>query len=399
MLLAAIQPAYSQVAAMLHSLYEDRRWPELRAAVKNTKGNALYKGALSVVFNEDSKRSEQLLRAVISSSPGSQDAYEAYEWLCHVYLREGQYRQMMAIMDDRWSKFPDKEVRQQERAALSAFRGLPNQVVVKAKPAVLPHEDGSIFIPLSVNGTPAEYFFDTGAGISAISESEAKRLGLPIGDKVGTMGTTTVAAAFRTTVARDVVIGGIQYRNVSFAVFPDDQEPWSQLRSGRKGIIGIQLILRFGTLRWIRDGDLEISGKSGPPNVAESNLRFEDDHLVLEATVKQQKLAATLDTGATNTDLFEGFAKQFAPTIAGLGKSESIELKGIGGGEILDAINLPDLMFRIGGRDAVLTPARVLPTKRWHRCCAANIGMDLLKQAFAFKIDFGAMKLELEGLR
>ena len=74
-----------------------------------------------------------------------------------------------------------------------------------------------------------------------------------------------------------------------------------------------------------------------------------------------------------------------------------MELKGIGGTETLDAINLPELKFKIGSRDTVLSPARVLAGKGWHRCCVANIGIDLLKQADAFRIDFGAMKLELEG--
>src|SRR5437899_11150233 len=92
---------------------------------------------------------------------------------------------------------------------------------------------------------------------------------------------------------------------------------------------------------------LEITGKSGRLNLQKSNLRFEDDHLVLEATVQGQKLLATLDTGAVNTDLFEGFAKQFVAMINGSAKKESMELKGIGGTETLDAINLPELKFKI----------------------------------------------------
>ena len=78
---------------------------------------------------------------------------------------------------------------------------------MKAQPSVLPHESGSIFIPLSVNGEAAEYFFDTGAWVSSVSESEARRLGLRIGETSGTMGTTTSEVAFRTAVAKKLLAG------------------------------------------------------------------------------------------------------------------------------------------------------------------------------------------------
>ena len=400
-LLMAFRPACSQppAAADLQSLYKAGKWAELRAAVSNTKGNALsalYSGATAVVFNEDAARSEKALRSVINAAPHSDAAYEAYEWLSHAFLRTGQYRRLMAVMEERWAGFPDKRDRAAEQAALAGFRGLPDQVTVKTRPSVLPHEKDSIFIPLTVNGTSAEFFFDTGAGLSALSESEARRLGLHISETSGTMGTTTSKSAFHTAVAKDVVVGGLHLRNVSFTVFPDNQEPWSHLQPGRQGIIGIPVILAFGTLRWVRNGAMEIGGKPGRLNAQEANLRFEGDHLALAVTVEGLSITGSLDTGAIDTDLFEGFARQFAPMLNTAGKKETMELKGIGGTETLEAIRLPDLKFTIAGRDTVLSPARVMPGKSWFRCCVANIGMDLLTQADAFKIDFRAMKLELE---
>ncbi len=46
---------------------------------------------------------------------------------------------------------------------MAGFRGLPNQILEITGPSALSHESGSIFIPLSINGSSATYFFDTGA--------------------------------------------------------------------------------------------------------------------------------------------------------------------------------------------------------------------------------------------
>jgi hypothetical protein len=170
-------------SAGLKSLYDARKWIELHHALENVKGHDLYRGVVAVVFNEDQRRAEKLLLSVIKAAPQSDESYRAYEWLSHLYLRDGQYRRLQAIMDKRWAAFPEKSERQHEQAELAGFRGLPDQIVKKARPSVLQHENGSVFVPLSVNGSSATYFFDTGAWVSCMSESEAKRLGLSIRER------------------------------------------------------------------------------------------------------------------------------------------------------------------------------------------------------------------------
>jgi hypothetical protein len=228
-------------------------------------------------------------------------------------------------------------------------------VLEKFHSSVLPHERQGIFIPLAVNG-------NTGAGVSCVSESEAKRLGLAINETAASMGTTTSSVTLRTAVAKDVNIGGLHFKNVSFAVL-EDKEPFSFLEPVKRGIIGLPLILGFRTLRWYADGPLEIGGKSRSLDVHKSNIHFEDDQFVIETTVQQQRLLGTLDTGAETTDVFAAFAEQFASLLKQTGKRDSIDLKGIGGTETLDAIAIPDLMLNIGGREAALSPARVLVHK------------------------------------
>ena len=78
------------------------------------------------------------------------------------------------------------------------------------------------------------------------------------------------------------------------------------------------------------------------------------------------------------------------------GKKDTTEVRGVGHAESFDSITMPELKLNVGHLDVVLRPAHVLLKQIGAKCCVGNFGMDLLKQGRAFKIDFGAMRLDLE---
>ncbi len=376
-------------------MYHAHQWAELREGVRSQKSPVVYRGIVAAVYGDD-RRAERILQGVIRTGPESEDAYEAYEWLTHIYFRTGQYSRMIANMEARWAAFPKKSEMPTERHVMAGFRGLPDQTASKFRRGTLPHEAGEIFIPISINKIPSTYFFDTGAWVNCISESEAVRLGLAIHEAGGTLSQGAGAQiGFRTAVAPELTVGGIHFRNVSFAVFPDNQEPWSLLPAGRRGLIGIPIILGLRTLHWSRDGALEIGAKGGALRDDRTNLFFDDDHLAVAGNLGSGKILATLDTGAEGTDLYEAFSKTFAALTDG-GKKDTTEVRGVGHAENFDSITLPELKFQLGGSDVVLRPAHVLLKQMGARCCVGNFGMDLFKQGKAFRLDFGAMRFELE---
>ena len=283
--------------ADLESLYRKQRWAELHDGLANSKGNDLYRGAVAVVFHENSRRAETFLRSTIRTLPTSEDAYQAYEWLSHKFLYEGRYHSFVAVMEARRAAFPGKAEQKQERAVAASFRELPDQVTESVRPSTVPHEQKSIFIPLSVNHSAANYFFDTGAWISCMSESEAKRVGLRFTGAAGSTDTMTGKAGYRTAVADELVVGGVRVKRVSFAVFPDDREPWSLLPQGRRGLLGIPVILAFRTLRWELGGSLQIGEKPSALDVRKANLIFDNDHLAVAVSIQGRKVLAAVDTG------------------------------------------------------------------------------------------------------
>ena len=201
--------------------------------------------------------------------------------------------------------------------------------------------------------------------------------------------------SFRTAVARSVIIGNTRFKNVSFAVFPDAQEPWADLPPGRRGIIGIPLLVGIQTLHWENDGAVDFAEQSQPFNIRKANLTFDDDHLVVAATIEGQKVSATVDTGATRTDLYKPFADRFDGLLKRYGKRDSTEVHGVGHSELFESVTLPKISIRIGNAGVVLSPAHVLLKSIGAKCCIGNFGLDLFRQAQALDIDFGAMTLQL----
>ena len=379
--------------ADLESLYGKQRWAELHDGLANSRGSDLYRGAVAVVFHENSRRAEKLLRSTIRTLPASDDAYQAYEWLSHKFLYEGRYHSFVAVMEARWAAFPGKAEQKQERAAVAGFRGLPDQVTESVRPSTVPHEQKSIFIPLSVNHSAATYFFDTGAWISCISESEAKRVGLRFTGVAGLADTMTSKAGYRTAVADELVVGGVSVKHVSFAVFPDNGEPWSLLPVGRRGLLGIPIILAFQTLRWEPAGSMRIGEKPSALDVRKANLIFDDDHLAVAVSIQGRKALAAVDTGAETSDFYRELAVQF-PSVVETGEKGSTEIRGVGGAEAYESVTLPELTLDVGGRQTIVRPAHVL-MNRGVRSYVGNLGMDVFHQGAAFRLDFRAMTLHM----
>ena len=392
---AALLFAQRSTSPSLKTLYDLGEWAELGNSLQHTEGNELYRGAVGITFHQDSRQAESSLRSVIKAAPKSQEAYESYEWLSHLFLYSGQYNRLVATMEARWSAFPDKPEQNQERAAIAGFRGLPDQVTLSVSPSTLRHEDHSVFIPLTVNGTAATFFFDTGSWPNVMSESEAKRLRLRMTERSGSMGTMTNRTSFRTGVADQLVVGGVRLRNVSFTVLPDDREPWSLLPLGRRGLIGIPVILAFRTLRWGQDETIRVGEKPAPLNLHNANLILDNDHLAINIRIAGRTTRGALDTGAVSTDLFRELAVQF-PSFLEVGKKGTTEVRGVGGAESYESVTLPELPIEIGGIHTLLRSANVL-MGRSVRSYVGNFGMDVLQQGRAFKLDFTAMRLELEA--
>jgi predicted aspartyl protease len=386
--------------ADLNSLYEGHHWFRLRDAIANSKAPELYQGAIAAAFDQRDEAVTHLQRA-ITSAPQSPEAAEARELLLHLYMRASQYSKAVLTMKEQIAARVGKPATDGDRASIALLSQLPDMAVGARGKSTLHYEmrGANLSIPVSINDKPANFLLDTDANLSAISESEANRLGMSILDGavklVGVTGDATGGA--RMAVAKDFVVGNFHLKNVAFFVVRDDQEPFVDFPAGKRGIIGIPVILALETLRWRRDGTIDIGFPSGARSLARANICFDNEDPVTQIEFAQRKLEFVLDTGAEDSELWPPFAKVFASLLSQSGQKDSKTLVGFEGNQDVDAVTLPEVRFNLGGFNDVFRSAPVLtkPTVALSNWYYGRAGMDLLNQAQSATIDFHAMTLTL----
>ena len=380
----------AQQADDLDRLFHARQWFELRSAVTD-RSPSLMRAAVATAFN-DPETAERLLRDVIRSAPASNAADEAYGMLSQIYLRAGQYRRWLTSYRQWVAAIPDSARARAEKEDETKFAGRPDQINGRPRRAVLRHDSGDFTIPVSVNGKADDFLFDTGAWKSAMTARKAARLGLKIDAtrRVFT-GSSGQSAGFRTAIATEVNIGGIRFRNVSFAVIGGT----GPIADADIGIVGMPILLALGVIRWSPDGAVEI-GSPAPRVRADGNLVFDRNRLLLRMRVFGRDVLTTLDTGANTTDLNANFATTFPQAVQGA-KKGTTDITGVGGTQTFDSLEIPEVIFGIGPAEVLLRPANITLQRIGligGECCVGNAGQDLLKQA-GFTIDFSAMTLQL----
>ena len=387
----------------LESLYKSHEWFELRDAVRTGKAPAFYRGAVACAFGNLQEAREQF-KSVIKAAPKSEKAYQSCNMLVYVYFRTGQYRHALKEIDQMLTIRPDNPSDQAGRKLYTALGQSPEQSVTRRRVSRLPYEVkiGNPFIPLSVNGNVVKYMLDTGANISVMSESEAKRVGLtfhqvPVGaSKIQGSSGAQSQSSYRIAVAEQVVVGQFRLSDVAFLVLPDDQEPWTDLRPGERGALGISVLQAFRTVRFSNDGIFEI-GFPSKPQVQQSNLCFQDAYPIVEAELFTRRLRLALDTGAAETHLTVRFAKEFEGLLND-GKKSTRDVLGVDGSRRIEAVTLQELRFQVGGFNTLLRPAQVLlsTTNPDIDDFYGLLGWDLLSQARSITLDFESMTLALE---
>ena len=387
--------------AELKSLYEAHQWFKLRDAVQAKRASAFYRGVVASAFN-DVKQAEKNLKSFIKSAPQSEQVSDARALLIYIYMRAGRYRQALSEVESALAVKPDDAGLKNARALFGALSQYPEQSVVEHRFSRIRYsmKGGNMFIPVEVNRKSANYIVDTGANFSLISEAEAKRLKLTIHESGGSkMGDSAGASVdVRIAVADQLTVGSIRLRHVSFFVVRDDQQPFIDLPSGERGVLGLPVLLAFQTLRWKQEGTFEVGFAPGSRKGPKSNICFEGANLIIEGEFRQSKINVFLDTGATRTRALPLFAEEFASFINEFGRKGSDRVTGVGSSVEVDVVTLPELALRIGGFDAVLRPAQVLlkdttsDSRWWH----VWSGLDLLNQARVVTLDLKSMTLALE---
>jgi len=339
---------------------------------------------------------EKLLRQIIRRAPRSPEAAEAHKLLSRIYIRTGRYKRATDNLDEWRRNFPDSADAQAERKDVDQLRGLPDQINGPRRTAVLKH-DGDLAIPLSVNGKECTFLLDTGAGVSLITQQAAERLGLEFHGAGGVIGDSSGKGfAAKTAVAKELTLGNMRLKNVSFFVVPD-QEPFTSAPVEHRGILGVPIQFAVGTWQWSKSGTIRVGEKIAPGG-SQLNLVFYRNKTLVSAEIAGRSVFFTLDSGAIDTDLNSNFVESFGDVVASAQKTTR-DITGVGGTSTFEALILPELKLSVADYPLTLRPAAVTVQRLGAiggPCCVGNFGDDLLLQGEGFSLDLDNMSLRFK---
>jgi predicted aspartyl protease len=258
---------------------------------------------------------------------------------------------------------------------------------------------GDMDVPLKVGARTEWWIFDTGANISTIATSTAKRLGLAVskGHAQTKAGATGAEVSLSTALIPEVTFGRAVIRNMVVLVI-DDKELGIDL--GPRGSYQITGILGYPVLAamqsfTVNGNEMQI-GSSPVPPARTARLYVDELTLLIAGRVSAKNLIFQFDTGNAGADLTARFLKQFPERFASL-KSEQARFGGAGGSSATAVYRLPELQLDFGSVSVRLPNLSLFNGNRGELLdkLYGNLGQGLLQRFENYTVDFARMQLRL----
>ena len=193
----------------------------------------------------------------------------------------------------------------------------PPQTIDIAAPIDLrTHSDplGSITADLTVHGITVPWILDTGANVSAVSETFAHQLGLTLSTGVAhTQGATGAENPFHVAILDTLPIGSATLHNVVLLVLPDAN---LILQTGKKkyaipAILGYPVFQALGTIRFTHDHHFQ-AGPTLPLTGDSSPIYMEKLNVLFSCRTHDHPRPFLFDSGANATTFFVPYYREFA---------------------------------------------------------------------------------------
>ncbi|QNK01021.1 retropepsin-like aspartic protease family protein [Dyella telluris] len=354
----------------------------------------------------DAAQAHRLVVSYLASGPHSPaDRAVAWPIVADASFADGNYPQAAdaarhweralieqnASADDRASALQMAVIAEQLAAA-------PRQHVDAYAPKVVTVTRDKVGLPRAnavINGKLQEAVLDTGANLSTVSLSTARRLGLRMLDGSASVGSASrQAVTSRIGIADHFAFAGLSLSHVAFLVLDDEQ-----LKMPVPGGYQIDAILGFPVLRQLQrleftaDGSLRPS-RSDASASADGNLRMAGSDLYVNVMLDDMPVAMQLDSGGARSALSSRFASEHPSLVRGL-KTKKEHVAGAGGSHINDSATWADVRVRIGDQQTVLPAISVTLSNAGSGKDTNLLGGDILQAFDHWTIDFQRMQFEV----
>jgi predicted aspartyl protease len=279
----------------------------------------------------------------------------------------------------------------------STFANVQPQIMHKQNDVTLNayrNKFNHLMTPVKMDTTNEDFIFDTGANLSTISESQAKKMKLKIfGQSVDIGSSTQKEIQSKLAVADSLYVGDILFENVLFIVMPDDQLTFPQINYEIKGIIGFPVIHQLGEVHLKKDGNIFIPKTTSKKT--EKNMFFEGLNPVVKVTSESDTLLFTFDTGAGHTELSFKYFNKHKTDVEKKGEMQTNERGGAGGQVAVKEYILSNFPLQIGKNKTSLDKIPVtLEEYGFNKYFDGNLGQDVFLKFNTLIINFENMYID-----
>ena len=392
----------------LKELYEGKRYFELRDALKRYRRSQsvellFYRAVVSNKFNRLNSSIDYMQNYItLAERAGDRSLLkEGYEILANSYMKTYQYGKAADAYNVLLTKFraelDEPEDYENSFRLRNALRLVPPQAITfRGASRVRSFKDKADLtnIALEINGHPISLAIDTGANLSSITSTNARKLGLKIIDaSINVGGITGAKTKASLGVAEQLRVGNVTVHNVVFLVFEDPALYISPISFQLDGLIGFPVIEAFREITFTRGGEIYIPATSGRGR--EQNMCIDDLNPIIEGRFGGRKLSFLLDTGANKSDLYPLFFKAYEKKIKAQYPLTSARRAGIGSTNEVPAYKAENLVLTFSGKKAVFPEIKILTdyTNDDSHYFYGNLGQDLVSQFEQMTLNFNSMSI------
>jgi len=412
-------PTVPVTAAYLQTLLDKANYIEFadqlpRATGLKREQQLYFKGTLAYREGHFGEVVDPLVAAVETenSSLTATQVESAFEILGQASAKTFLYSSSAKMYDDIDKLYGTRmgqsveEIREKRHIA-ALLKGVPAQTVRVAGDFSIRQTGGEF--PVMVNGKNVAAQLDTGASVSLLSESVAKRWGVTFLDGSATLhGYGGGGFTARPALIPVLEVGKAELHNVVVFVTADQNLYIAEIKRQTHALLGYPVTSALGRLTFARDGTLTVTAHASPADRTTGAPMWIGDGSLLVAlgtvpVIEGNKLDGgtkerlfELDTGSGSTYLTDHYLAENRSRFSG--EPESVaRLAGAGGVHEIPAYRAHKLPLFFGSTPVLCTGQHVLtqPQGGEAESYYGVVGQDVLQLFSSYTLDFRTMRFSV----
>ncbi len=412
-LVACTSKSNPETERMLLQVLEQKDFFRLETLLKNkraelSQGTALYIEAhLQNAFNRTEQSLQTLDVLFNHHAPSLNDTLccAAFQVKYDNLYKQGRYSEAAEALKTAMDSYAHTlssvglSNLQEMYKAVEPLKAIPPQKMNITADVTIPirrNQFNHVMMPVRGNGTSEDFVFDSGAMLSTISESCARRLGIRVMDAVLNVGNSTGSTVqSKVGVADSLRIGDLLVENIAFLVLPDVMLSFPQVGYVIHGIIGFPVMYQMKEVTICKDKSMTVAARPAKRN--SHNLFLDGLSPFVRCEAAGDTVFFHMDMGANTTEFSEKYFATHKDDITKNARLKKVKRGGAGGIVEEEVYELDNVLLKIGGRELTLPTATVLTNKLSYLGGSdGTLGQDVLMHFNKLVLNFENMYLSLE---